>query len=88
MESTLTIKIRGIKRGQTIELLQDINIPDGSEVIIDIHESQLMNNEERQRRLKEFFETNWEGREDFIKTMEELEKEKNAEWEKLHGQSS
>jgi predicted DNA-binding antitoxin AbrB/MazE fold protein len=78
MESTLTIKIRGIKRGQTIELLQDINIPDGSEVIIDIHESQLMNNEERQRRLKEFFETNWEGREDFIKTMEELEKEKKC----------
>lgn len=23
-----------------------------------------------------------------IKTIEELEKEKNAEWEKLHGQSS
>lgn len=82
------MKIKVIKRGRTIELLQDINIPDGSEIEIEINETQLISDEERQRRLKEFFEADWEGREDFIKTMEELEKEKNAEWEKLYGHSS
>lgn len=82
------MKIKGIKRGQKIELLQDINIPDGSEVIIEITENQLISDEERQRSLKVFFEADWEGREDFIKTMEQLEKEKNAEWERLHGHSS
>lgn len=81
------MRIKGIKRGQFIELLQDINIPDGSEVILELHESQIMSDEEKQRSLKDFFETDWEGREDFIKTMEQLEKEKNAEWEKLHGHS-
>lgn len=82
------MKIKGIKRGQKIELLQDINIPDGSEVIIEITENQLISDEERQRSLKDFFEADWEGREDFTKTMEQLEKEKNAEWERLHGHSS
>lgn len=82
------MRIKGIKRGQFIELLQDINIPDGSEVILELHESQLLSYEERQRKLKEFFETSSEDREDLIKTLEELEKEKNAEWEKRYGHSS
>lgn len=30
------MKIKGIKRGQTIELLEKINIPDGSEILISI----------------------------------------------------
>jgi hypothetical protein len=82
------MKVRGIKRGQTIELLQDINVPDGTEVMIEICEAHLISDEERLRKLKEFFERDWEGKEDFIKTMEELEKEKNAEWQRLYGHSS
>ncbi|WP_250125815.1 hypothetical protein [Chroococcidiopsis sp. CCMEE 29] len=35
-----------------------------------------MSDEERERKLKKFFEIDWEGKEDFIKTMEQLEKEK------------
>ncbi len=30
------MKIKGIKQGKTIELLEEINIPDGSEVLIEI----------------------------------------------------
>lgn len=83
------MKIRGIKRGQTIELLERVNnIPDGTEIIVDIQPIQLMSDEERRLKLKEFFETDWEGREDFIKTMEELQKEKDAERERLYRHSS
>ena len=53
------MRIKGIKRGQFIELLQDINIPDGSEVILELHESQIMSDEEKQRNLKDFFEIDW-----------------------------
>ena len=82
------MKIKGIKHGQYIQLLQDINVPDGTEIIVEIQPIQLMSDEERRRSLKEFFETDWEGREDFIETMEELEKEKNAERERLYKHSS
>lgn len=28
--------VKGIKRGKTIELLEDINLPDGQEILIDV----------------------------------------------------
>lgn len=83
------MKLKGIKRGQYIEIVEDIsNIPDDTEVIIDIPSYKFMSIEERQQKLKDFFESDWEGREEYIKTMEELEKEKKANWEKLYGQFS
>lgn len=82
------MKIKGIKRGKTIELLEELNIPDGTEILVEIEDIQLMSDEERQKKLKEFLETPWEGREDFLKTMEELQREKNAEWERLYGRFS
>jgi hypothetical protein len=30
--------VKGIKKGKTIELLEDINIPDGQEILINIQE--------------------------------------------------
>lgn len=41
------MKIREIKHGQTIQLLQDINIPDSTEIIIEVPTTQLMSDEER-----------------------------------------
>ncbi len=83
------MKLKGIKRGQYIEIVEDIsNIPDDTEVMIDLPNYQFMSIEERQQKLKNFFESDWEGREDYIKTMEELEKEKKANWEKLYGHFS
>ncbi|GAB1541016.1 hypothetical protein NUACC21_36850 [Scytonema sp. NUACC21] len=83
------MKLKGIKRGQYIEIVEDIsNIPDDTEVIIDISSYQFMSIDERQQKLKDFFESDWEGREDYIKTMEELEEEKKANWEKLYGHFS
>lgn len=44
------MKIKGIKRGQTIELLEEINVPDNSEVIIEIKANQLNSETEYQFR--------------------------------------
>ncbi len=79
------MQFKGIKRGKIIELSEELNIPDGQEILVDIQDCQLMTPEERRQRIKDFLETPWEGKEDFIKTMEELEREKNEQWEKLYG---
>jgi hypothetical protein len=76
------MKIKGIKRGQNIEIFQDIDIPDGTEIIIEIHRVNTLSEEERKQKLKDFFEKDWEGREDFIKTMEELEREEQLKYQK------
>lgn len=81
------MQIKGIKRGKTIELTNELKIPDGREIWLDIHDAQLTSPEERLKQLHEILD-NWEGREDFIKTMEELEREKEEQWEKLYGQYS
>ncbi|MCL1473300.1 hypothetical protein [Argonema antarcticum] len=81
------MKIKGIKRGRTIELSEDVNIPDGQEVCIEIEVIQQMSNEERVKKMKELL-ANWEEKEDFINTMKMLEEEKNAKWEKLYGNQS
>ncbi|NER32516.1 MAG: hypothetical protein F6J93_00280 [Oscillatoria sp. SIO1A7] len=79
------MQIKGIKRGKTIELANEPNIPDGREILIDINDAQLTSPEEQRKSIMEFLAQPWEGREDFLKTMEELEREKEAEWEKLYG---
>jgi len=82
------MQIQGIKRGKTIEQKEELNIPDGQKIFLEIQECELMTPEERLKKMKEFLATPWEGREDFVKTMAELEREKNAEWERLYGQFS
>jgi antitoxin component of MazEF toxin-antitoxin module len=81
------MQFKAIKRGKNLEFSEELNIPDGQEIIVDIQDSQLITPEERQQKLKDFLENDWddEAREDFIKTMQELEKEKNEQWEKLYG---
>jgi antitoxin component of MazEF toxin-antitoxin module len=80
------MQLKGIKRGNNIELLKELNIPDGQEVIIEVQDCLLISPEERVKDIRKIID-NWdpEAKEDFIKTMEELEKEKNEQWEKLYG---
>ncbi|WAL61217.1 hypothetical protein [Thermocoleostomius sinensis] len=49
------MKVRGIKRGQIIELVEAIDIPDGTEVSVEIDDRQLLTPEQLQRRIQEFF---------------------------------
>ncbi len=81
------MKIKGIKRGKTIELSEEVNIPDGQEVNIQIEVIQQMSNEERVKKMKELL-ANWEEKEDFVNTIKMLEEEKKSQWEKLYGNQS
>jgi hypothetical protein len=58
------MKIKGIKRGQTIELLEQINdIPDGAEIIVDVvissnqivETAQTLSDEEKLSKLNQLF---------------------------------
>jgi antitoxin (DNA-binding transcriptional repressor) of toxin-antitoxin stability system len=71
------MKIKGIKRGKSIELVEEINIPDGSEVLIEIKEAQLISEEEKRKRLYELLE-NWEEREEFLELLTELNRKRHA----------
>ncbi|AFY33550.1 hypothetical protein [Calothrix sp. PCC 7507] len=82
------MKIKGIKRGKTIEISEALNIPDGTEIIIDIEIIQSISHQERLKKMQDFLSNNKEDREDFVKTMEEFLKEENLEWERLYGQYS
>jgi antitoxin component of MazEF toxin-antitoxin module len=83
------MRFKAIKRGKTIEFSEELNIPDGQEIIVDIQDSQLIDQDKRLKEIHEII-NNWddEAREDFIKTMKELEREKNEQWEKLYGNSN
>lgn len=56
------MKIKGIKRGKTIELSEELNIPDAQEVLIEILDAQPINEEERHQKLKELFAISLEDR--------------------------
>jgi hypothetical protein len=49
------MKVKGIKRGQTIELLQEISIPDGTEIILEINPKQCLSEAERLKKLNQLF---------------------------------
>ncbi|XWK89246.1 MAG: hypothetical protein U7127_04045 [Phormidium sp.] len=74
------MKIKGIKRGKAIELSQEINIPDGQEVNIEIEVIQNRSNEEKLQKMKEFLESlSDEDREEWAKIGDFLEKERQLD---------
>ncbi|MBW4466344.1 MAG: hypothetical protein KME07_13040 [Pegethrix bostrychoides GSE-TBD4-15B] len=70
------MKIKGIKRGQVIELIEAVNIPDGTEVSVEIDERQLSTPEERQARFQAWLNEPSEERQDLIEALEEVERER------------
>lgn len=48
------IQVKGIKQGKNIQLSENINISDGSLVVIEVREVLPINNEEKWKRMKEF----------------------------------
>ncbi|MGF1677113.1 MAG: hypothetical protein ACFCUV_26025 [Rivularia sp. (in: cyanobacteria)] len=79
------MKVRGIKRGQNIELLEQINdIPDGTEIIIDfkissnknIPNKQPLTDEERLAKLNELFGA-WKNQPDLIEIYDEIDKQRH-----------
>jgi|GEM_PF-1121625 hypothetical protein len=76
------IQVKGIKQGKNIQLSEKFNIPDGSEVLIEVREVSPVNPEEKLKRMKEFqeFLTAWldENREEGQKIGEFLESDRTT----------
>ena len=68
------IQVKGIKQGKSIQVSENINIPDGSEVLIEVREVSPVNHEEKRKRMKEFLVSlSDEDREEWKKIGEFLE---------------
>ena len=48
------IQVKGIKQGKSIQVSENINIPDGSLVLIEVREVSPINNEKKLKKMKEF----------------------------------
>jgi predicted DNA-binding antitoxin AbrB/MazE fold protein len=73
------IRVKGIKQGKTIELLDEINIPDGSEITIEVREWQQISLEEKLKRIKDFLGSlSDEDREEWKKIGEFLESDRKT----------
>jgi hypothetical protein len=59
------VKIKGIKRGQIIELLESIDIPDGVEITMEV-EFQPLSEQERLTKLNQIFGI-WKDEYDMMK---------------------
>ncbi len=77
------MKVRGIKRGQNIELLEQLNnIPDGTEIIMDLEfiEKQIpepkihLTEEERLAKLNKLFGA-WKNQPDLTEIFAEIDKQ-------------
>lgn len=79
------MKIKGIKRGQTIELLEEINLPDNSEIIMEIKADQLNSEESKRKRLQELL-TQWENTDEFVQILTELHQEIHADYKEKENQ--
>jgi hypothetical protein len=71
------MKVKGIKRGQTIELLESINIPDGAEITIEIELEQLLSEPERLKKLNQIFGA-WKNQPDIDEIFTQIDKENHA----------
>jgi len=70
------MKVRGIKRGQTIELVEMLDIPDGTEVSVEIDDRQLSSLEEHQASFQAWLNEPVSGRENLIEALEVVERER------------
>lgn len=77
INEVITMKIKGIKRGQTIELLESINIPDGVEITIEVELEQPLNEQERLTKINQLFGT-WKDQPDIDEIFAEINRERYA----------
>ena len=76
------MKLTGIKHGNTIELSENPNIPDGTQVAIEVKQVETMTIEEKLEKMKELLERPWEGREELVEILTQLDRERHAAFEK------
>jgi hypothetical protein len=80
------MKIKGIKRGQIIELLEQINdIPDGMEIIVDVvispnqivETGQTLSNEEKLSKLNQLFGA-WQEQPELVEIFTEIDEQRHV----------
>lgn len=71
------MQIKGIKRGNVIELLEEVAIPDDTEILIEVQETSPMSDEERWEKMKAFLESDRPGRKELVKILNEIDRENN-----------
>ena len=71
------MKLKGIKQGDKIELLQSLDIPDGTEVVVEIDPNELISEQQRQQKLKEFLQIPLENREELADILTQLDQEQH-----------
>lgn len=76
LEAT-SVKIKGIKRGQKIELLEEINIPDGTEIYLEVEIEQPLSQEERLTKLNQIFGA-WKNQAAMDEIFAEIDTERHA----------
>ena len=72
------MKIKGIKRGQIIELLESIDIPDGVEITMEV-EFQPLNEQERLTKLNQIFGI-WKNQHDIDEIFAQINRERHADF--------
>jgi hypothetical protein len=84
--STHQMKIKGIKRGQIIELLEQLNdIPDGTEIIVEFvissnqktESPQSLSDEERLLKLNQLFGV-WQDQPELVEIFAEIDQQRHA----------
>ncbi|MGL5924137.1 hypothetical protein [Chroococcidiopsis sp.] len=68
------MRVKGIKHGKNIELLEEINIPDGTEIHIEVEIEQPVSEQERLNRLNQIFRA-WKNQPDLDTTFAEINTE-------------
>ncbi|BAU12576.1 hypothetical protein LEP3755_31060 [Leptolyngbya sp. NIES-3755] len=72
------MKVKGILHGQTIELLEQINVPDGTEVTIEISDRPITaSTEERLAKLNQLFGA-WHDQSDLDDIFAEIDRNRHV----------
>jgi hypothetical protein len=74
------MKIKAIKQGNTLQLTQEINCPDGQEIMIDISENEL-NNPKSPVKWEDFQEVigAWKDDEEITEIFETIDQERHQD---------
>jgi len=70
------MQVKGIKRGKTIELLQDIDLPDGVEITVEVKTVPILSLSERLNRLRAIFGA-WQNQPELDEIFSEIDKERH-----------
>ncbi len=70
--------ITGIKRGKTIELPEELDLPDGCKIEVEVNIAETLSIDEKKEKMKELLSIPWEDPGDFFEIMEEIDRDRHT----------